>query len=121
MKPHMAIPLKLLIVPFKAANTIGWLLMTPKKKYFLLLLQKSICYSFSELTLVQFIITIKPLLLNVFKAALAGVLINWQMASPEGQTEEHNHLRALLWQFQWIIKSFTQIWSHTGIHLDFCF
>lgn len=75
MKPHMTIPLKLLIAPFKAANMIGWLLMTPKKKYFLLLLQKSICYSFSELTLVQFIITIKPLLLNVFKAALAGVLI----------------------------------------------
>lgn len=104
MKPHMAIPLKLLIAAFKAANMIGWLLMTPKKKYFFLLLQKSICYSFSELTLVQFIITIKPLLLNVFKAALAGVLINWQMASTADQTEEHNHLRALLWQFQWIIK-----------------
>lgn len=116
MKPHMAIPLKLLIAPFKAANMTGWLLMTPKKKYFLLLLQKSICYSFSELTLVQFIITIKPLLLNVFKAALAGVLI-MQM-----QIRQKNiiTLEPYYGSFNGSLSNL-QIWSHTGIHLDFCF
>lgn len=49
-------------------------------------------------------IILKLLLLDVFKAALAGVLTNWQMSATEDQTEGHNHHIKLLWQFEWIVK-----------------